>query len=108
MQYSEIIVMRITTLCKQRGIAYNKLASMSGLNQSTIDNIVRGLTKDPRIKTLHHIAIAFNMTLAEFLDFNELKVVSFDDEGDTAANYLLYFLISCCFDFMILYSFELC
>ncbi|MBE6012943.1 helix-turn-helix domain-containing protein [Anaeropeptidivorans aminofermentans] len=86
MQYSEIIVMRITTLCKQRGIAYNKLASMSGLNQSTIDNIVRGLTKDPRIKTLHHIAIAFNMTLAEFLDFKELNEVSFDDEGDTAAN----------------------
>lgn len=52
---------------------------MSGLNQSTIDNIIRGLTKDPRIKTLHHIAIAFNMTLAEFLDFPELNEVSFEE-----------------------------
>ncbi|MFA9381497.1 MAG: helix-turn-helix domain-containing protein [Acetanaerobacterium sp.] len=86
LKYSEIIVMRIKTLCKQRGIAYNKLASMSGLNQSTIDNIVRGLTRDPRIKTIHHIAIAFNMTVAEFLDYKELNEVSFDEETDYGAD----------------------
>ena len=79
MTYSEIIVMRISTLCKQRGIAYNKLASMCGLNQSTIDNIVRGVTKDPRVQTLHHIALGFNMTLAEFLDYPELNEYSFDE-----------------------------
>ena len=78
MTYSEIIIMRISSLCRQRGIAYNKLASMSGLNQSTIDNIVRGVTKDPRIQTLHHIATGLNMTLAEFLDFKELNDFSFD------------------------------
>lgn len=79
MTYSEIIVTRISTLCKQRGIAYNKLATMCGLNQSTIDNIVRGVTKDPRVQTLHHIAIGLNMTLAEFLDFKELNEFSFDE-----------------------------
>ena len=52
---------------------------MSRLNQSTVNNIVRGITKDPRITTLHHIALAFNMTLAEFLDFKELNEYSFDD-----------------------------
>ncbi len=79
MSYSQIIVRRIDTLCKKRGIAYNKLAKMSGLNQSTIDNIMRGITKDPRITTLHHIAIGLNMTLAEFLDFKEMNEFSFDD-----------------------------
>ncbi|MPM81691.1 hypothetical protein SDC9_128748 [bioreactor metagenome] len=78
MTYSNMIVMRLSTLCKQRGIAYNKLATMCGLNQSTIDNIVRGVTKDPRVQTLHHIAIGLNMTLAEFLDFKELNDYSFD------------------------------
>jgi len=78
MTYSEIIIMRISSLCRRRGIAYNKLASMSGLNQSTVDNIVRGLTKDPRIQTLHHIATGLNMTLAEFLDFKELNDFSFE------------------------------
>ena len=79
MEYSEIYVKRIKSLCKQRGIAINKLATMSGVNQSTLDNIVRGITKDPRVKTLHKVAIAFNMTLAEFLDFDELNDYSFDD-----------------------------
>ncbi len=55
---------------------------MSRLNQSTVNNIVRGITKDPRITTLHHIALAFNMTLAEFLDFKELNEYSFDDYED--------------------------
>lgn len=79
MDYSEIYVNRIKSLCKQRGIAINKLATMSGVNQSTLDNIVRGITKDPRAKTLHKVAIAFNMTLAEFLDFDELNDYSFED-----------------------------
>ena len=82
MEYSEIYVKRIKSLCKQRGIAINKLATMSGVNQSTLDNIVRGITKDPRAKTLHKVAIAFNMTLAEFLDFNELNDYSFEDAED--------------------------
>ena len=82
MEYSEIYVKRIKSLCKQRGIAINKLATMSGVNQSTLDNIVRGITKDPRVKTLHKVAIAFNMTLAEFLDFDELNDYSFEDEDE--------------------------
>ena len=82
MDYSEIYVKRIWQLCKERGIAINKLASMSDVKQSTLDNIVRGLTKNPRIKTLHKIALAFNMTVAEFLDFKELNDYSFEDDDD--------------------------
>lgn len=80
MRYSEILVARLSLLCMQRGITYNKLAKMCGLNQSTIDNIARGITKDPRVQTIHHIANGFGMTLAEFLDFPELNNYSFDDE----------------------------
>lgn len=82
MNYSELYVKRIRQLCKQRGISVNKLSVMSGVKQSTLDNIVRGLTKDPRVKTLHKVANAFNMTLAEFLDFEELNDYSFEDGED--------------------------
>lgn len=82
MEYSEVYVKRIKSLCKQRGIAINKLATMSDVKQSTLYNIVRGLTKNPRVKTLHKLAIAFNMTLAEFLDFDELNDYSFEDEDE--------------------------
>lgn len=82
MEYSEIFVRRIRQLSKERGFAINKLAKRSGINQSTLDNIVRGLTRDPRISTLHKVALGFNMTLAEFLDFSELNDYSFDEENE--------------------------
>ncbi len=82
MDYSRIYVERIRALCKERGFAINKLATLSNVKQSTLDNIMRGLTKNPRVKTLHKIALGFNMTLTEFLDFNELNDYSFDDEED--------------------------
>ena len=82
MEYSDLYIKRIRTQCKERGLAINKLATMSDVKQSTLDNIVRGLTKNPRVKTLHKIALAFNMTLAEFLDFEELNAYSFEDDSD--------------------------
>ena len=72
MDYSEIYVRRIRKLCKDRCIAIHKLAVMSDIKQSTLDNIVRSLTKNPCVKTLHIIALAFNISLAEFPDFDEL------------------------------------
>lgn len=67
---------------KQRGISINKLSTMSGIKQSTLDNIVRGQTHNPKAKTLHKIAIAFNMTLSEFLDYPELNSYCFEDDSD--------------------------
>ena len=42
MTYSEIYALRIRELCKKRKITINKLATLAGLKQSTIDNILRG------------------------------------------------------------------
>ena len=82
MNCSEIIINRIRTLCTKRGFSINKLATMSGVKQSTLDNIMRGNTKNPRVETLHKISVAFNMTVAEFLDFDELNNYSFEDDNE--------------------------
>ena len=82
MEYSQLYVNRIRQLCRERNIAINRLATMSDVKQSTLDNIVRGNTKNPRVKTLHKIAIAFNMTLAEFLEFPALNDFEFDEDDD--------------------------
>lgn len=82
MHYGEIYARRIRLLCERRHISLNKLAEMSGLRQSTIDNILRGVSKNPQVNTLHKIANALGMTLAEFLDFEELNAYSFDSEND--------------------------
>lgn len=39
MPYSELFAMRIRQLCNKQNITINKLATLSGLKQSTIDNI---------------------------------------------------------------------
>lgn len=77
--YSQIIVNRIKNLCSSRGLSINKLAEMSGVSQSTLDNLVNERTFNPQIRTLHKIALAFGMTLAEFLDFPALNDYSFDE-----------------------------
>jgi transcriptional regulator with XRE-family HTH domain len=80
MDYSKIIAIRIQRLCQKHGITINKLATLSGLKQSTIDNIIHGASQNPKIRTLHKIAITFNMTLSEFLDFPELNDYSPEEE----------------------------
>ncbi len=80
MQYYELFAFRIRSLCQQQGITINRLATLSGLKQSTIDNIIRGTSKNPKVHTLHQIAVTFNMTLSEFLDFPELNDYPIDDE----------------------------
>ena len=61
MEYYELYIQRIRELCRHRGISINKLASMINVKQSTLNNIVRGVTNNPREKTLHNWAVASNM-----------------------------------------------
>lgn len=81
--YEKLFADRILKICKERGITPNRLATMSGIRQSTINNILCGASKNPRIKTLHKIALAFGMTPSEFLDFQELNDYAFDEEETT-------------------------
>ncbi|WP_430603066.1 hypothetical protein IGJ02_000390 [Enterococcus sp. DIV0724b] len=80
MTYSEIIVFRLKKLCEQKGISINKLATLSGMTQSTLDNIMKGNTKNPKLKTLHKLAMGLDMTISELLDFPEMNETLFDDE----------------------------
>lgn len=82
MEYYQIIANRIASLCKERNFSINMLAKMSNMRQLTIDNIMHGSSKNPGVQTLHKIALTFNMTVAEFLDFPELNDYSFDDAED--------------------------
>ena len=82
MRYSEIYAKRIQDLCNERGITINRLATLSGLKQSTIDNIIHGASKNPKVHTLHKIAVTFDMTLAEFLNFKELNEYPIDEEDE--------------------------
>lgn len=80
MTYSDVIILRLTQLCEERTITINKLATLSGITQSTVENIMSGKTKNPKLKTLHKLAVGLGMTVSELLDFPEMNETIFDDE----------------------------
>jgi len=80
MTYSEVITQRILTLCKERNITINKLATLSGMKQSTVENIIKGNTKSPGLRTLHRISQGFNMPLSRMLDFPEIEEALLEDD----------------------------
>lgn len=80
MDYGKIIAKRIEEICKERKITLNKLATLAGVRQSTLDNIIKGHTKNPKLKTLHRISVGLQMTVSQFLDFPEMDETIFEDE----------------------------
>lgn len=80
MTYSDVIVKRLKDLCTKQNITINKLATLSGITQSTVENIMAGKTKNPKLKTLHKLATGLDMTISELLDFPEMNETIFEDE----------------------------
>lgn len=68
MTLSESIAKRLLDLCNQRSISLNKLASISGVTQSTLQSIIQGYSKNPKISTIKSVCEGLQITLSEFFD----------------------------------------
>ena len=62
---------RILDLCKERGITVNKLAIISGVTQSTLNNIVSGRNNSVTVSTLKKLCDGLEISI---LDFFSAKV----------------------------------
>lgn len=60
--------LRIQELLKQKNMTRYRLAMNSGVNHSTLKNIIHETIKDNLLSTTILIARGFNMTVSEFLD----------------------------------------
>ena len=75
MTYSSTAVRsRILELCRQRHITINRLATLSGVTQSTLNNIVSGRNNSATVATIKKLCDGLDITLRDF--FN---VPAFDD-----------------------------
>lgn len=61
---------RILKLCKERNITINKLCTLSGITQSTIDNFMRGNTKNLTLQALLYICEGLNIKIIDFFNDN--------------------------------------
>ena len=72
----EAVRNRILTLCGERGITINRLATLSALPPSSIKNILYGKSENPKLITIKMICDGLDITLADFFDtveFNTLE-----------------------------------
>ena len=66
MSVGEAVRIRISELCVQRGISLNKLADISGVTQSTLNNIVSGRNKSTTVSTIKKLCDGLDITIDEF------------------------------------------
>ena len=57
---------RILELCRERDISINKLSSMSGVTQSTVNNIISGRNHSTTISTIKKLCDGLGITVEEF------------------------------------------
>lgn len=78
MKAQEAVVLRINGLCKQHRISVNHLATLAGMNPSTMKNIVYGLTQNTGVETVAKICSGLDMSLADFFDDDVFRRVDQD------------------------------
>ncbi len=66
MTVGEAVIRRILELCDERNISLNKLADMSGVTQSTLNNIVSGRNKSTTVSTIKKLCDGLDITVDEF------------------------------------------
>jgi len=66
MSVKEATVKRIEQLCKQKGIAFNELATLCGVTPSTIYSVLNPKRKNISLSTVKKICDGFEITLGEF------------------------------------------
>lgn len=67
MTSNEWIANKIKALCAQHNMSINKLALNACITQSTLNSIIQGESKNPKISTLAKISNVFGLTLSQFL-----------------------------------------
>ena len=66
MTVGEAVRQRIIQLCQERDISINKLSSISGITQSTVNNIVSGRNNSTTVSTIKKLCDGLGITIDEF------------------------------------------
>lgn len=76
MTISEAVIKRLYELCNERQITINKLSTISGITQSTVSDIVNGVTSSARMDTVKKLCDGLDISVRQFFDsslFDDLE-----------------------------------
>ena len=66
MNIGEAVKERIIELCRINNISINKLSNISGVTQSTVNNIVSGRNNSTTISTIKKLCDGLGITIEDF------------------------------------------
>ncbi|BDR66685.1 hypothetical protein K144313037_p20350 (plasmid) [Clostridium tetani] len=73
----------IEKLKKELNLTSKQLSEKSGVPKGTLDKILNGTTKDPRLETLKSLAKVLRCTLNDFDDKTETEIENIDLKKET-------------------------
>ena len=66
MTIGEAVKARVLELCREKELTINKLSTVSGVTQSTVNNFVSGRNHSITLSTLKKLCDGMNITVLEF------------------------------------------
>ena len=66
MNIGEAVRLRILDLCREKDLTVNKLSNISGVTQSTVNNIVSGRNNSATISTIKKLCDGMGITIEDF------------------------------------------
>lgn len=76
MTIGDAVKKRIINLCYEHNMTVNKLATISGITQSTLNNITSGRNNSATVSTIKKICDGLDITIQDFFNcelFNDLE-----------------------------------
>ena len=68
MRTKEAVAQRILALCRERNIAVNALANISGVSPSTIYSMLNQKSQNPGVVSIKKLCDGFEITVRQFFD----------------------------------------
>ena len=66
MRVGEAVRLRILDLCHEHDITLNKLATICGITQSTLNNVISGRNTTTTVSTIQKICDGLEITILDF------------------------------------------
>ena len=79
MKISDAMSKKLLCILKENDITVNKLSSICCLTQSTVDSIVNGKSKNPKLLTIVRLCDGLGITLKDFFDDDVFKNIDRED-----------------------------
>ena len=79
MRVQKAIAEKLNKYMIERSLSVNKLASISCLTQSTVDSLVNGKSKNPKLLTIVRICDGLDIKLSDFFNDNLFDEIDRED-----------------------------